>query len=141
MGLASKHAYRFSFLKSETWEYIRKMVLSQGHAKCSICKQQDWSNDVHHIRYRKSWNYFIWSDFKILCRDCHELTHLVLDHRKLMGAKDNHRRHWVNIARSVRRIRKRIRLLGKEKGLSRTEFLFRELELNHAITAIPNQVR
>lgn len=133
MALNGKHAYRFSFLKSEHWDYIRKLILSERKARCSICKHVDWSNDVHHIRYRESWKRFIRSDFHVLCRDCHQLTHLVLDHRKRMGAQDNRRRYWRNIERSVIRIRKRIRKFGREQGLSMTVKLFQELEstMNH----------
>lgn len=133
MGIAHKHAYRFGFLKSEEWSGFRKIALSQKHARCEICHREDWSNDVHHVRYRKNPNKPQWSDFRVLCRTCHGLVHIVMEHRKKMGARDNHQRHWWNIRRSAKRIWKIAIACGSlEVATARAMEMFRQLEFARA---------
>lgn len=133
MGVDAKHAYRFGFLKSEHWQWIRKSALARKEARCEVCHRQDWSNDIHHARYRgdirKPW----WSDLHVLCRICHEIVHFIIDHREKMGARKHQRRHWKNIHRSAKRIVKMARKVGSlEIAMTRTGSIYRELEFAHA---------
>lgn len=127
----SRHYYRFIFLRSEKWAGIRLVALARVGAKCKVCGKVDWSNDVHHVRYRKNLN-FCWSDFRVLCRQCHKIAHLVLAHRKQMGAKDNHRIYWRNVQRSVKRIVEQGKILGIAAAIKRAETFFSELEFSRA---------
>lgn len=77
MGIESKHAYRFVFLRSEKWSNVRLEALGRETAKCQICGEEDISNDAHHISYPPS----VWDtkedDLVILCRICHDLAHKI----------------------------------------------------------------
>lgn len=75
MSVATKHAYRFGYLKSEEWGYVRAEVLARDNATCAICSIRSLSNDVHHYRYPRN----IWdttaSYCVTLCRECHDTVH------------------------------------------------------------------
>jgi 5-methylcytosine-specific restriction endonuclease McrA len=126
--IATRHAYRFGFLKSEEWQGHRKIILSERKTRCNICSKRSWENDVHHLRYRKGLYVKIRSDFQVLCRRCHSIVHFVLDHRKAMGAKDNHRRFWRNTRRSVVRINKRSRQVGLEIAMIEFRHIYSTLQ-------------
>lgn len=133
MGVDAKHSYRFQFLKSEHWEGTRKIALARKHARCEICGEENWSNDVHHVRYRKDLTKHCWSDFKVLCRGCHGIVHFVMEHRKKMGAKDNHQRKWRNIQRSALRIYKLSEQVGPEVAIATFQSMYNEIEFNRAL--------
>lgn len=80
MSIAAKHSYRFGYLKSEEWQYVRAQVLADCGAKCFVCGLESIHNDVHHKRYPKN----IWDtkagDCVSLCRPCHEKVHLLINH-------------------------------------------------------------
>jgi len=125
MSIEAKHSYRFKFLKSEEWQGNRKIVLSERKARCEICNAVDWSNDAHHMKYRKRLQ-FVRSDMRVLCRRCHVLCHLVVSHRKRMGEYDASQ-GWFNAARSVRRIIKASKQVGLELAMLRAKSIFDEI--------------
>ncbi|MES2366994.1 MAG: hypothetical protein V4563_14055 [Pseudomonadota bacterium] len=128
MSIDSKHSYRFEFLKSEEWKGRRLIILAERLARCEICSVEDWSNDVHHTRYRKNWDHYCRSDLRVACRDCHDIIHFVMAHRKAMGAKDNHQRYWRNIRRSARRIQRHVKRFGKTIAIARFSALYKKLQ-------------
>lgn len=77
MGIAAKHAYRFQFLNSETWNNLRVARLARDGAKCRLCGKRDLSNDVHHIFYPEKWEDTAIQHLKTLCRECHEKVHII----------------------------------------------------------------
>jgi hypothetical protein len=78
MSIASKHRYRFVFLRSEKWKAVRLQALANQKAQCRLCGYESIANDAHHLYYPAS----VWdtdpSDLVILCRPCHELIHRIL---------------------------------------------------------------
>lgn len=78
MGIESKHAYRFGFLKSDWWKNLRLACLARDDAKCRVCGKRDMSNDAHHVRYRETWRETKLCDLRTLCRDCHEKAHSMI---------------------------------------------------------------
>ena len=75
MGIESRHAYRFGFLKSEEWQNIRLECLIAKGIACHICGFEDFHNDVHHVMYPRRWKDTTPDYVVVLCRDCHELVH------------------------------------------------------------------
>lgn len=75
MSAKSKHSYRFGFLKSEPWKSLRVACLARDGAACWVCGRRSLSNDVHHVRYRKSWNKTKLCDLRTLCREHHKAVH------------------------------------------------------------------
>lgn len=75
MGIQSKHAYRFGYLKSEKWQTLRIAALAENDASCILCKKRSMENDVHHFYYPPSfWDTKV-DDVVILCRECHDFVH------------------------------------------------------------------
>lgn len=82
-ALAREHAYRFVYLKSEQWQTVRIEALAREKGCCQICKEFSASNDAHHVEYPES----VWNtkqdNLVILCRGCHDLIHALLDAHEL----------------------------------------------------------
>lgn len=78
MSVAGKHSYRFGFLKSEHWEIVRVEALARDDAKCQLCGCRSLDNDEHHLMYRLNWENTESQDLVTLCRDCHDIIHLLL---------------------------------------------------------------
>jgi hypothetical protein len=87
MGIESKHAYRFGFLRSEEWRGIRLEVLSKYGGRCFVCKKEDWSNDVHHLLYSKDWKKTPRKHMVPLCRVHHDRFHDILRKRPGLNAR------------------------------------------------------
>jgi 5-methylcytosine-specific restriction endonuclease McrA len=132
MSIDAKHSYRFGFLKSEHWQATRKIALARQKARCRICGKKDWSNDVHHVKYRKNLKH-LWRDLLVLCRGCHSIVHFVLEHRKRMGANDNKKKTWRNVRRSAIRIRKLSKQTSPEVALHVFRNMYKTLESNRAL--------
>ncbi len=131
MSIESKHSYRFGFLKSEEWEGHRKIILAERNAKCAVCGHKDWSNDVHHIVYRRGLSLKNRADFQVLCRTCHAIVHVIMNHRERMGAKyKGHNFGWKNTKRSAKRIIKVSEKYGPEIALLRAQSIFDEIYSN-----------
>jgi hypothetical protein len=68
--------------KDPRWQKKRLEILERDGFTCCRCGDKDSQLHVHHIRYirgKKVWDY----DNKMLltlCSDCHEVTHLFMDH-------------------------------------------------------------
>lgn len=75
MGIASKHEYRFVYLKSDEWKLVRSEALAACDAKCAICNHRDLKNDAHHLHYPENFKETTSKDLIVLCRTCHELVH------------------------------------------------------------------
>lgn len=78
MSIASKHAYRFGYLKSDKWKIVRLEALVREGGKCEICKEESIYNDAHHIWYPKSIYDTTPDHLAILCRTCHDFIHVML---------------------------------------------------------------
>lgn len=78
MSIASKHAYRFKFLKSEKWSNVRLEALAREGGKCEICKEESIHNDAHHIWYPKEIYDTKAHQLAVLCRPCHNFLHVML---------------------------------------------------------------
>lgn len=78
MGIAERHYYRFTYLKSEHWQNLRLEKLASRDAKCQMCGRRDLSNDVHHMRYRGLFDAKL-SDLLVMCRRCHNRVHKVIE--------------------------------------------------------------
>lgn len=127
MSLEAKQSYRFGFLKSEAWRGARLIALAEHNGRCSVCRKMDWRNDVHHLIYRKGLTTNIRTDFSPLCRRCHNLVHIITEHRKLMG-EENSKHGWRNTKRTARRILRIARLSGSEDAaILRAKAIFAEL--------------
>lgn len=87
MGISHKAAYRFGYLRSEKWKTVRIASLARAGARCRLCGIRSLNNDVHHWRYPES----VWDtkpfDTLVLCRDCHNLIHAIIDSDKMMARK------------------------------------------------------
>lgn len=70
--LTSKEKYR-QYLKSNTWRQFRQDVLVSRGFQCEQCGSQD-NLEIHHITYRNIFHE-IPSDVRILCKQCHGITH------------------------------------------------------------------
>jgi len=75
MSIEAKHAYRFGFLKSDTWETLRLTCIAMDEGKCAVCGKYNESNDAHHLFYRNQWKSTKVDDLLTLCRDCHKKVH------------------------------------------------------------------
>lgn len=75
MGIESRHAYRYGYLRSDEWKQLRLKVLSRDNAHCFICGERSLENDIHHVFYRANWKETRASDCFVLCRRCHDEIH------------------------------------------------------------------
>jgi hypothetical protein len=114
MGIESKYAYRFIFLRSDKWQALRLEALVREQAKCQICGEESITNDAHHIAYPES----IWETtvdhLVILCRHCHGLIHQLMDikNSRLDGLYEFYR---IAAALSLWREHKKAWLRGRDK--------------------------
>lgn len=76
------------YLRSEEWRVRKKIFLRKAGYKCHVCGAKDTPLHVHHITYAHfgdEWD----SDCVVLCKDCHEEVHEVVDYANLNKAKCN----------------------------------------------------
>lgn len=88
MSIENKHAYRFGFLLSDEWALVRIEALARDGAKCRMCGEESISNDAHHIIYRIRWKDTKAEDLITLCRDCHQIIHLLTKPKKETKLED-----------------------------------------------------
>ncbi len=100
MGIASKHSYRFVYLKSEQWQTVRLSALARENARCQICMEESISNDVHHIWYPES----IWDTTErhvvVLCRSCHDFLHTMMPECKTSDEDEGYG-HWLRFKNAI----------------------------------------
>lgn len=78
MSIASKHAYRFTYLKSEQWETVRLEALAREGGKCQICGEESFFNDAHHVWYPSNVYETTEKHLVVLCRECHNFIHCII---------------------------------------------------------------
>lgn len=66
------------YLRSDHWSVLRTQVLVKYDATCAFCNKKDVSNDVHHLKYKNLKDVTV-EDCRVLCRDCHENLHEVME--------------------------------------------------------------
>ena len=66
-----------AYIKSATWKGIRKVLLQQRGAKCEKCGFGSYRLHIHHLNYERLCHEKL-SDLQILCPQCHDTTHVVL---------------------------------------------------------------
>ncbi len=104
MGIEAKAYYRFHYLKSEHWQNLRIAKLASVNAKCFYCWKRDLSNDVHHLIYRR-WRDATLGDLIVLCRECHQLYHRVLDdNREYLDALPSGKQRAVHTIKLIREL-------------------------------------
>jgi len=100
MSIASKHAYRFGYLKSDKWQNVRLEALVREKAKCEICGEESISNDAHHIWYPPNVYDTTPDHLVILCRVCHDFVHVMLPECKTKD-EDLGKSLWLKIKNSI----------------------------------------
>jgi len=70
--------YRKVYLQSDEWKSLRLIALVKANFTCAICGERKMSRDVHHLKYKNLWD-VSHNDLKVLCRSCHDKTHILLD--------------------------------------------------------------
>lgn len=103
-SIATKHSYRFGYLKSEHWQNLRLQKLARSKGTCAVCSVNKWGNDVHHIYYPKSLYDTQLDDLRVLCRRCHKLVHELLERFHDINPRRNPKRKWVYIRDCARRM-------------------------------------
>lgn len=117
MGIESKHAYRFGYLKSEKWKAVKLEALVREKAKCEICGVESIFNDGHHVWYPAN----VWdttsSKLVILCRPCHDLFHRLFPKYKARSRKQG-REAWIEFRNAIAGWRRtHLSLFGSSDGL------------------------
>ena len=100
MSIEGKHAYRFSYLKSDKWSNVRIEALGRENGKCQICGEESIFNDAHHMWYPKP----IWETTErhlvILCRPCHNFIHAIIPECKT-NDEEKGRAHWFKFSNAI----------------------------------------
>ena len=112
-SIARRHAYRFGYLKSEHWANLRLAKLAEQDACCQACDHRDLSNDVHHVLYRESLYDTSLDDLVVLCRDCHERVHCVLERWSHVNATPDVRARWKATLKCLKRLAREPRTLAR----------------------------
>ena len=68
-------SYR-EYLESDHWKALRIRAMRYHGIACALCGYESRSNDVHHVKYRNLTDCSV-RDLRVLCRECHEMTHAV----------------------------------------------------------------
>lgn len=159
--------YRDVYLRSEDWKNLRIAMLHSANNKCEACSTSR-SLDVHHINYRKLYDVSP-EDLVVLCRDCHNKAHEILDNKsdaatsilhdidkKIAGLeskrkeaskfiKENNRKALVSIGLGIKRPQNIIDYIHKKKlqfSIDRTEEKIRKLKsLANKPNPHPNLIR
>lgn len=70
--------YRNTYLKSDDWKNLRDAKLALSDGRCTLCRKLCESLDVHHLQYKRIYDVKVW-DLRVVCRDCHEKTHKLME--------------------------------------------------------------
>lgn len=93
--------YRNVYLKSDHWKLLRLEKLLRCKEKCSVCRVQSKNNDVHHIFYKNLENVQM-CDLKVLCRQCHEIVHQVLENYPEVRRPKSPRLVWLLLRKKIK---------------------------------------
>lgn len=116
--------YRNTYLKSDDWKTLRNAKLAKRRGKCQLCGHVSFSNDVHHVVYRRIWDVRL-NDLRVLCRECHDWVHAILEqYPKLSRLPRNViwktiRLHWTRQERYTKKDRKRKRNRREELEINK----------------------
>lgn len=69
------------YLQSDHWSALRQLKFSLSGRRCQVCSVMS-GLDVHHIRY-KNLTDCAPCDLLVLCRECHDILHLVIKRKRL----------------------------------------------------------
>lgn len=78
MSVSRKHAYR-QFLRSDWWSDFRIAAMAFHGQGCCVCGKKSISNDIHHIKYPKTWRETKFHHVVVMCRQHHEEVHKLMD--------------------------------------------------------------
>jgi hypothetical protein len=111
-SIATRHSYRFNYLKSEHWKELRTLKLIKSRATCALCRLVSWNNDVHHVDYGVDGLTTVkTSDLRVLCRDCHDAVHHVMEKNPNLKLIPDKKVRWFEIRiRSLKHLKKLRRL-------------------------------
>lgn len=70
-----------AYLKSSTWKNIRKSLFKMRGEKCEKCGFGSYKLHIHHLTYERLCHERL-ADLQILCSQCHDSAHAVLDEIK-----------------------------------------------------------
>ena len=73
MGKQEKRQYA-EYLVSEHWKKLRAAKIAESGRICFYCKST-YHIQVHHMRYRSSWEDAELEDLVVVCEDCHRKIH------------------------------------------------------------------
>ena len=62
-----------SYLKSDKWKSIKRMMLIIKDNKCENCKSET-ALEIHHKTYKRLYKEK-YKDLQVLCKICHKKTH------------------------------------------------------------------
>jgi len=125
MGIESKHAYRFVYLKSEKWQNVRLEALVAAEGKCAICGEESIHNDAHHKYYPESFWDTTPEHLIILCRPCHDIVHVFIKNTK--RGEEEASSEWNRLITALKKWRND-RLIWLETG----EYILSPLQLRTA---------
>lgn len=93
----SEQSY-YDYMSSDAWKQERERQICEHGASCEICGSTNNLN-VHHISYKRGASPLD-GDFAVLCRECHEKVHHVIDRTYAEDYGELRRIHfdWVNKA-------------------------------------------
>jgi len=100
VSIASKHAYRFGYLKSEKWELVRLEALVREKGKCQICGEESISNDAHHVWYPENIYKTTVDHLAVMCRPCHNFVHAIMPECKTRDEATGIR-NWITFRNAI----------------------------------------
>lgn len=100
MSIEAKHAYRFTYLKSDQWKAVRLEALVREKGKCQICGDESAFNDAHHVWYPENICDTKEYHLVILCRACHEFLHAMLPECKT-NDEEAGRVQWIKFRNAI----------------------------------------
>lgn len=103
-GRGMSEAYR-RYLQSQDWREKRAMKHRRHGGKrdrCAICGTPD-RLDVHHLSYEKDLTTVEQKDLRILCRQCHDVAHELINSGAIRFPNRNHHSRFVITKEAVKK--------------------------------------
>ena len=92
MGKQEKQEYA-EYLASEHWKKLRARKISESGKICFYCKSSHCIQ-VHHMKYRSSWEDAELEDLVVVCKDCHRKIHAGTISTTPKKKKSSKKRKW-----------------------------------------------